>query len=341
MMSHAKKYLPNRTNRGTFMNFFDVGWLPARKRAALLPALLLATTQLSLPAMAAVTNTVNVTATAPSGPAGGVTGTASATVDVQNAAPAIDVVRNWGFAPGGDVNNNGLVDAGDQIIYTYIVHNTGNVTLKDVTAADLHDGTGGQPVSVTPVSVSTDNGSNPAGTLNDSTDVGANNDGDWDKLGPDDVIIFVSQPYTVLPGDLTAPTSSDLDLDGTVTATGNYNPGSGNTSVNGNSSAAVPLNVVPKLVVSKTASPNLNVAAGDTVTYTYIVKNDGTVPITNVTLHDTHKGVLDALVPNFSQWVTNNGSTLSGNTITTLAPGDEAEFTATYIVTQNDVDTLQ
>lgn len=341
MMSHDKKYLPNRNNRGIFMNFSDTGWLPVRKRAALLPVLLLATTHFSLPAMAAVTNTVNVTATAPSGSAGGVTGTASATVDVENAAPAIDVVRNWGFAPGGDVNNNGLVDAGDQIIYTYVVHNTGNVTLKDVTAADLHDGTGGQPVSVTPASVTSDNGSNAAGTLNDSTDVGANNDGDWDSLGPDDVIIFVSQPYTVLPGDLVAPTSSDLDLDGTVTATGNYDPGSGNTSVTANSSAAVPLNVVPKLVVSKTASPNVNVAAGDTVTYTYIVKNDGTVPITNVTLHDTHKGVLDALVPSFNQWVTNSGSTISGNTITTLAPGDEAEFTASYVVTQTDVDTLQ
>ena len=340
MMSHAKQHLSNRTIRG-IMNFSGIGWLPVRKRAALLPVLLLATTHISLPAHAAVTNTVNVIATAPSGPAGGVTGTASAAVDVVNAAPAIDVVRNWGFAPGGDVNNNGLVDAGDQIIYTYVVNNTGNVTLKDVAATDLHDGTGGQPVSVTPVSVTSDNGSNAAGTLNDSTDVGANNDGDWDMLGPDDVIIFVSQPYTVLPGDLTAPTSSDLDLDGTVTATANYDPGSGNTSVTANSSAAVPLNVVPKLVVSKTASPNVNVAAGDLVTYTYLVKNDGTVPITNVTLHDTHKGVLDALLPNFSQWVTNSGSTISGNTITTLAPGDEAEFTATYTVTQTDVDTLQ
>jgi hypothetical protein len=71
------------------------------------------------------------------------------------------------------------------------------------------------------------------------------------------------------------------------------------------------------------------------------VKNGGTVPITNVTLHDTHKGALDALVPNFNQWISNNGSSNTGNTITLLAPGDEAEFTATYIVTQNDVDTLQ
>jgi uncharacterized repeat protein (TIGR01451 family) len=307
----------------------------------LLPLGLLAAASIFQPANAAVTNTVSVTATAPSGAPGGVTGTASATVDVQDAAPAIDVVRSWSFAPGGDVNNNGLVDAGDQIVYSYVVHNGGNVTLKDVSAADVHDGTGAPLAVVTPVSVTTDNGSSGAGTVNDSSDVGANSDGDWDVLGPDDVITFVSQPYTVLPGDLSAPSSSDNDIDGTVTATGNYDPGTGNTSVSGTSSVAVPLNIIPKLVVTKVASQTTNVAAGAPVTYTYRVKNDGTVPISNVTLHDTHKGVLDALVPSFASWVTNTGSSVVGNTITLLAPGDEAEFTATYIVTQNDVDTLQ
>jgi uncharacterized repeat protein (TIGR01451 family) len=341
MMSHAIKSNSNRTNRGIFMEFITFSWPSAGKRAALLPVLLLTAAQLSAPALATVDNTVTVTATAPGGPAGGVSGTASATVDVQDAAPTIAVVRNWTFAPGGDANGNGLVDAGDQIVYTYVVHNTGNVSLKDVTVNDVHDGVGGQPVSVTPVSVTTDNGTALAGTLNDSTDIGANNDGDWDKLGPGDFITFKSQPYTVLPGDLSAPTSTDLDLDGTVTATGNYDPGTGNTSVSGTNGSAVPLNVIPKLVVSKTASPSTNVAAGSTVTYTYRVKNDGTVPITNVTLHDTHKGVLDALTPAFGSWVTQTTSTVSGNTITLLAPGDEAEFTATYIVTQNDVDTLQ
>jgi uncharacterized repeat protein (TIGR01451 family) len=296
---------------------------------------------LAQPAGAAVTNVVTAKATAPSGPANGVTGTANASVDVQNAAPAISVVRSWGFAPGGDANNNGLVDAGDQIVYVYTVRNAGNVSLSDVTAADVHDGTGAALIVVIPVSVTTDNGSAAAGTINDSTDVASNIDGDWDKLGPNDTIMFRSQPYTIVPGDLSAPTSADNDLDGTVTATGIFDPGNANVSVDANSSVAVPLNIIPKLVVTKTASPSVNVAAGGSITYTYRVRNGGTVPITNVTLHDTHKGVLDALVPNFNQWINNSGSTNAGNTITLLAPGDEAEFTATYVVTQNDVDTLQ
>jgi uncharacterized repeat protein (TIGR01451 family) len=295
----------------------------------------------SIPAYAAVSNTVTATGTAPSGAPGAVVDTATEDVDVIDDTPAIDVVRSWAFAPGGDVNNNGLVDAGDQIVYSYAVHNTGNVSLRNVDVTDVHDGTGAPLTFVTPASVTTDNGSAPAGTLNDSTDNAAINDGDWDKLGPDDFVTFTSAPYTVVPGDLIAGTSSDGDIDGTVTARGRYNPGTGNITATDTGTAAVPLNQVPSLEVSKVASQDTNVPAGTVITYTYRVRNNGTVPLTNVTLTDTHKGVVGALTPAFASWITNTGSTNTGNTINTIAPGDEAEFTATYTVTQTDVDTLQ
>jgi uncharacterized repeat protein (TIGR01451 family) len=295
----------------------------------------------ALPAYAAVTNSVTASGTAPSGPPGGVTGTANESVDVADDTPAVAVVRSWSFAPGGDVNSNGLVDAGDQIVYSYVVQNSGNVTLTDVSVNDIHDGTGAPLVFLTPASVTTDNGTAPAGTINDSTDVGATNDGDWDVLGPNDFITFTSQPYTVVPGDIAALTSADGDLDGTVTASGNYNPGAAPVTVTGTGSAPVPLNVVPSLAVSKVASQDTNVPAGTVITYTYRVRNNGTVPISNVTLSDTHKGVLNALTPTFASWITDTGSSNTGNTIDILAPGDEAEYTATYTVTQSDVDTLQ
>jgi uncharacterized repeat protein (TIGR01451 family) len=291
----------------------------------------------ALPAYAAVTNTVTATGTGPSGPPGGVTASATKSVDVLDSAPAVAVVRSWSFAPGGDVNSNGLVDAGDQIFYTYVVHNTGNVSLADVSVNDIHDGIGAALAFITPASVTTDNGTAPAGQVNDSTDLGTTNDGDWDKLGPDDFITFTSQPYTVLPGDLTALASVDGDIDGTVTATGSYNA----TSVTGTGTAAVPLHQVPVLEVSKVASLDTNVPAGTLITYTYHVKNNGPVPITNVTLSDTHKGVLNALTPTFASWVVQTTSTNTGKTINVLAPGDEAIYTATYTVTQSDVDTLQ
>jgi len=36
--------------------------------------------------------------------------------------------------------------AGDTVIYTYIVTNTGNVDIDNVTVADVHSGTGTAPV---------------------------------------------------------------------------------------------------------------------------------------------------------------------------------------------------
>jgi uncharacterized repeat protein (TIGR01451 family) len=262
---------------------------------------------------------------------------------VQDDAPAVDVVRSWAFAPAGDLNNNGLVDAGDQIIYTYQVTNNGNVTLANVGVNDVHDGVGAALVDVTPTVVTTDSGSVAAGTLNDSSDLASNNDGDWDVLGPGDVIRFTSQPYTVVAGDLVATTSADGDIDGTVTASGSYNPGGGAVTVQDTGVASVPLNIVPSLEVLKVADQDTNVPAGTVVTYTYTVRNNGTVPITGVTLADTHKGVLNALVPTFVAFNVNTGSTNTGNdgTIEVLGPGDEAEFTAQYTVTQSDVDTLQ
>lgn len=296
----------------------------------------------SITAYAAVTNSVTVTGTGPSGPPGGVTDTANESVDVEDNAPAINVVRTFIFAPGGDVNGNGLADVGDQIVYSYAVTNSGNVTLRDVAVNDVHDASGAPLSFITPTAVTTDAGSAGAGTLNDSSDVGATVDGDWDILGPDDVITFTSAPYTIVPGDLALATSTaDNDIDGTVTASGNYDPGAAPVVVNGTSSSPVPLNILPSLEVTKVADLDTNVPAGTTVTYTYRVRNNGTVPITNVTLADTHKGVLNALTPLFVSFITNTGSTNTGNTINVLAPGDEAEYTATYIVTQSDVDTLQ
>nr|WP_274709257.1 hypothetical protein [Nitratireductor luteus] len=61
--------------------------------------------------------------------------------------------------------------------------------------------------------------------------------------------------------------------------------------------------------------------AGETLTYTFAVTNTGTVTLTNVTLDDP-------------------GVTVSGGPIASLAPGetDSTTYTATYTVTQADVD---
>lgn len=107
----------------------------------------------------------------------------------------------------------------------------------------------------------------------------------------------------------------------------------------------VPAN--PSITVTKTADIDANVPVGMTVTYTYVVVNTGNQSVSNITLSDAHTGSGPAPIPTNETLTSDNGiindSTDAGinGSWDTLAPGDEVTFTATYVVTQNDVDTLQ
>jgi len=74
------------------------------------------------------------------------------------------------------------------------------------------------------------------------------------------------------------------------------------------------------LALSKTATPETFTAAGQTITYTFTVTNTGTVTLYEVTIDDPLVAVL-------------------GGPIAELAPGavDSTTFTATYVITPDDV----
>ncbi len=105
---------------------------------------------------------------------------------------------------------------------------------------------------------------------------------------------------------------------------------------------------VPSLSMVKTASPSGSVAVGQTVTYTYKVTNTGNVPITNISVNDTHNGTGTFIGP-ANETLTTDAGTIGDSTDTTsndgvwsvIGPGDTVTFTATYVVTQHDVDYLQ
>lgn len=103
----------------------------------------------------------------------------------------------------------------------------------------------------------------------------------------------------------------------------------------------------PSISVTKTADIDSNVPEGVTVTYTYVVTNTGNQFISNITLTDAHNGSGAPPSPTNETLTTDNGiandSSDAGvnGSWDTLAPGDQVTFTATYVVTQNDVDTLQ
>lgn len=103
----------------------------------------------------------------------------------------------------------------------------------------------------------------------------------------------------------------------------------------------------PSLTVTKIALPSTNVAAGQTVTYTYEVTNTGDVTLTNIDLNDSHNG--SGTLPDPSSEMLLSDAVPVGDSSDSgtdgvwdiLAPGDVVRFTASYIVTQQDVDTLQ
>ena len=101
----------------------------------------------------------------------------------------------------------------------------------------------------------------------------------------------------------------------------------------------------PNLKVAKSASPLGPFSVGQTVTYTYKVTNTGNVPVANVTVSDTHNGTGVFAGPNNETLVLPTGGFSSDTTAnngiwTLLGVGDTVSFTATYVVTQHDVDFL-
>lgn len=287
------------------------------------------------PGYASIDNTVTVNGTSPGGP---VSATDNASVTPEAAAPSISVVKSGSFTDAG----NAGAEAGDVIVYTYTVTNSGNTFLKDVSLSDVHEGQG---TFVQPVLATAPLTDNNATAGSDSTDDGA--DADWDVLAPGDVVSFTAT-YTVTTGDITANGGGDGDIDNTVTASGGYDNGTTTTPVSATDSEAIPLYINSSLLVAKSAAPSSNVKAGDVITYSYVVTNNGNVPVSAISLSDSHNATGPAPVPAFVSLTNTSGNSVNGqvgdtdvNEIDLLWPGDSATFTATYTVNQTDVDTLQ
>ena len=103
----------------------------------------------------------------------------------------------------------------------------------------------------------------------------------------------------------------------------------------------------PLLQIIKTPSTPGPVGVGTTITYTYTVKNIGNVTMTAISVGDVHNGSGAFNGPNTETLVTDvaplgdsTDATVNG-TWDQLGVGDTIKFSATYLVTQNDIDTLQ
>ncbi len=233
-----------------------------------------------------VPNTATTTATDNDG---GVkpTAQASRTTTVAS-APALAVTKSGTYAPGA----TGKV--GDVIVYSFTIKNTGNVTLTNTTLVDPLPGLS-PPVITWP--------SATAGTLAPGATATA------------------TATYTITQANFDAGAVNN-------TATANGKPPTGaNVSASSPSTTVPTATAAPAIVTTKSGvlAAGATGAAGDTVNYSFSLKNTGNVTLTAVSLVDPLPG-LSALTYTWP------------GTAGTLAPGQTVTATASYILKQSDVD---
>jgi uncharacterized repeat protein (TIGR01451 family) len=216
---------------------------------------------LAVPSHATIDNDAIATATYNSSTI--TSNTASASVPV---APlpqgSLTVVKTATVNDGGD----GTDDPGDTISYTFTVTNSSNVSLTNVTLND--------PLVILSTPILTDNA--PNGNSSDSL-----LSAPWDLLGPGDALTYTAI-YVLTPVDLSAG-----QVVNTATANATTVPGS---PVTASDTETTYLNVVSSLSLDKTAVLNDGgdgiANAGDTIAYSFLVTNTGTVDQTNVSVSD-------------------------------------------------------
>ncbi len=229
--------------------------------------------------------------------------------------PAYTVVKSVTSTTTSNGGSATQVDGGDIITYSYVVRNTGNVSINTVVVTDpgvKFNGGAANALTTGPALASGDTNTNSI------LDVGET----W----------TYSATYLLTQANVDAAAGVANGVSNTVTVTGRdpqnvtVNPTPGGSTL----TATTTINSVPSLTIAKTANTAGPLIAGQVVTYTFLVTNTGNVTITGVGVTETAfngTGGTAAVVP-------------SGGA-TTLAPGANTTFTASYTVTQADIDSLQ
>jgi uncharacterized repeat protein (TIGR01451 family) len=195
--------------------------------------------------------------------------------------------------------------SGDSISYTYTVTNNTQVTLSNVGVTDELQGAA--PGDVAPA-VTCQSRSTPAGSCSGATTT----------LQPGQSATFVSTYHATQP-DVDAGSLADI-------ATVSAKPPTGGALGNTSNTVTVPAVQSPGLSLEKTVNPTKVTAAGQSVTYAFLVKNTGNVDLSEVSVVET----------GFSGTGTPPVVSCPG---TTLAPGAQMTCTAPYTVTQADMET--
>ncbi|WP_299261849.1 hypothetical protein, partial [uncultured Aquimarina sp.] len=190
---------------------------------------------------------------------------------------------------------------GDIITYTFTVENTGNVSIDTITIDDTL--TGSTDLPVTPSTLL-------PGEIGTATATYTITQTDIDTGS-------VTNSATVEGEDPNGDPVVDVSDDGDETTDG---PDADSDPTN--DPTITDLTPNPELTMTKTSVVGGTGAVGDIITYTFTVENTGNVSIDTITIDDTLTGSTDLPV-----------------TPSSLAPGEIGTATATYVITQTDVDT--
>ncbi|NYE96133.1 putative repeat protein (TIGR01451 family) [Psychromicrobium silvestre] len=232
-----------------------------------------------------LTNTATATAVPPAGVTAPVSGPSTVTLPITS-APSLSLVKS--------LTETSLTGAGQVLHYSFVVTNTGNVTLAPVTITETaFNGSGPAPVT-----------NCPAGAA---------------SLAPG-AQVTCTATYTV--------TQADFDSGQvTNTAVAHGTPPSGPVVNSAPSSAAVPGTALPAITLAKTANASAvssPAVVGQLITYNFTATNTGNVTLNGVVINDPLAG-LSALVYTWPG--------VAGR----LLPGQSVTATATYAITQADI----
>ncbi|MCM5663079.1 DUF7507 domain-containing protein [Galbibacter mesophilus] len=230
-----------------------------------------------------------------------------------------------------DTDGSGTTNPSDVVIYSILVTNNGEETLTGVAVTDVLTDALGNTLSLdsgpTYVAGSATLGS-PQGTLqvNESATYTASytlSQSDIDAGG-------ISNSATATGNGIDVPQVSDVSDNG--------NDADGNTTddpTDFDITEAPEIELVKLAAVSDEDNSNTN-NAGDIVTFTFTLENTGNVTVSNLLisddLTDAEGNTLSLSTPISFVSATGNG------TATSLAPLEIATYTATYTLTQADVD---
>ena len=239
------------------------------------------------------------------------TSPSSTPVTATSSQVTVSVTQSPSLSIAKSANPTTVTGSGQSVTYTFSVTNTGNLTLTSVGVTDVPTAPAGGVTATCQVLAG------PAGTCSGTTTT----------LLPGQTALFTGL-YSLTQADVNhgsvvdhATTQGTTPSGGTVNATSN--------------AVTVTVTQSPSLSIAKSANPTTVTAAGQSIAYTFTVVNTGNLTLTSVGVTDVPTAPAGGVTATCKSLSDPSGP-CSGTT-TTLLPGQNAQFTGSYTVTQADV----